>query len=171
MYGLWSSAEALHTKKSQKPPCLIQDPWSRRFLIFSNRIFCSDFITKFFNTKMLLRDQADANISLAYKGTFRDVIIRSIWNFYTNTRFNIMKSKKTISRPWLLGVTEKKNKVSGSRNQTLPLPRCIDWLIDSEVYSTPLLRMESGGRGFESHTRDFFSFFNICAATENQMIV
>ena len=29
--GLWSSVEALHIQKSQKPPCLIEDPRGRRF--------------------------------------------------------------------------------------------------------------------------------------------
>ena len=53
--GLWSSAEALHIEKSQKPPCLIEDPWGRRFWIFSSRIFLN-FLTKFFNIKSLLRD-------------------------------------------------------------------------------------------------------------------
>ena len=47
MSGFWSSAETLHIKKSQKPPCLIEDPWGRRFWIFSSRIFCNDFMTEF----------------------------------------------------------------------------------------------------------------------------
>ena len=65
MSGLWSSAEALHIEKSQKPPCLIEDPWGRRFWIFSNRFFCSDFTTKFLNIKSLLRDHKGTNVSLA----------------------------------------------------------------------------------------------------------
>ena len=47
MSRLWSSAEALHIQKSQKPPCLIEDPWGRRFWIFSNGVFCCDFIPNF----------------------------------------------------------------------------------------------------------------------------
>ena len=65
MCGLWSSTEALHIQKSQKPPCLIEDPWGRRFWIFPNRIFCSDFLTKFVNIKTLLRDYTGANVFLA----------------------------------------------------------------------------------------------------------
>ena len=42
--------QRLYTFKNLKSlPCLIEDPWGRRFSIFSNRIFCSDFITRFFN--------------------------------------------------------------------------------------------------------------------------
>ena len=65
MSGLWSSVEALHIEKSQKPPCLIEDPWGRRFWVFLDLIFCSDFITKFVNIKILLRDHTGAKVSLA----------------------------------------------------------------------------------------------------------
>ena len=65
MPGLWSSAETLHIQKSQRPPCLIEDPWGRRFWIFSSRIFCNDFITKFLNMKTFPRDHTGSNVSLA----------------------------------------------------------------------------------------------------------
>ena len=65
MSGLLSSVEALHIKKSQKPPCLIKDPWGRRLWIFSSRIFCSDFINEFLHLKSLLRDHEGAKVSLA----------------------------------------------------------------------------------------------------------
>ena len=53
MPGLWSSARgSTHSKKSQKPPCLIEDPWGRRFWIFSKwNLFFIDFMTKFVRYK------------------------------------------------------------------------------------------------------------------------
>ena len=82
MSGLWSSAKALHIQKSQKPPCLIEDPWGHRFRIFSNRIFCSDFIAKFVNINTLLRDHTDANIfpgqvSKSFGSQINDLYFRS----------------------------------------------------------------------------------------------
>ena len=65
MSGLESSAEALHIQKSQKPPCLIEDPGGRRFRIFSNRILRNDFINKFVKIKTSFRDHSGANVSLA----------------------------------------------------------------------------------------------------------
>ena len=64
MLGLWSATEAIHTKKFQKVPYLIEDPWGLRLLIFSNRIFRSDFVTKFVDIKTLFRDHTGATVSL-----------------------------------------------------------------------------------------------------------
>ena len=46
-------------------PCLIEDPRGRHFWVFSDQIFCSDFLMKFFDRKSLLRDHTGANVSLA----------------------------------------------------------------------------------------------------------
>ena len=56
----------------------IEDPRGRRFWVLSDQIFCKNFENKFFNVKSLPRDHTGANVSLANKGTSRDVVIRSI---------------------------------------------------------------------------------------------
>ena len=44
--------------------CLIKDPRGRRFWLFSDQIFCNEFIIEFSNIKSLLRDYTGSNVSL-----------------------------------------------------------------------------------------------------------
>ena len=65
MSGLWSSAEALHIEKASKTAMFNRRPMGSPILNISNRIFCSDFISKFFEIKSLPKDHTGANVSLA----------------------------------------------------------------------------------------------------------
>ena len=62
----------------QISPCLIEDPRGHRFWVFSDQIFCSDFINTFFDIKGLLRDHTDANF-IHYFSSFQ--------HFFVNFRF------------------------------------------------------------------------------------
>ena len=65
MSALWSSAEALHIKRSQKPPLLIKPHGVADFEYSRIESFFYDFKTKFLDIKSLLRDHMGAKVSLA----------------------------------------------------------------------------------------------------------
>ena len=111
MSGLWSSAEALLIEKCQKPPCSIEDPWGRRFWIFSNRIVCGDFITKFVDIKTftqrpygrkrfpgLLSKSIECRINALYLQTIFSAIFKAIYTYSAVQRYVYV----LLPRCWLL---------------------------------------------------------------------